>query len=84
MTDHIADAGKMVPAPRWRPIAEAPRDGTRILVWRPRVNGPCVAVWDGEPPCDDMVTCPESGKSWFAEWWMPLDALPAPPGGADG
>jgi len=63
----------------WRPIETAPRDGTRILVWRPRVGGPCVAVWNGEWPTPHMVTCPESGKCWIGEWWMPLDAIPAPP-----
>jgi hypothetical protein len=69
-------------APGWRPIETAPRDGTPILVWRPRVQGPCVAIWNGEPPIENMVTCPESGKCWVAEWWMPLDALPSPERGA--
>ncbi len=69
----------MTDAPRWRPIAEAPRQ-TEVLVCRAGMRG----LW--------AVACRSAlGEWWDASGmicapfepthWMPL---PAPPGGDDG
>jgi hypothetical protein len=63
----------MTDAPRWRPIAEAPRDGTRVLVWA--------------APYDDLegfhtIAAYHADAGWcvcelrYVTHWMPL---PAPP-----
>jgi hypothetical protein len=68
-----ADAG-----PGWRSMDDAPRDGTRVLLFSPTkaFPGAVIVGWYGA-----------SGKAWFSEpgmWqrapvaWMPLPAAPAP------
>jgi hypothetical protein len=67
----------------WRPIETAPKDGTRILVWRE-------AVVPGAPYCD-VTAWP---KNWTGLWptaymhyadghepthWQPLPPLPPQP-----
>ena len=68
----------------WLPISEAPKDGTRVLLFSPDAI-PELAVWVGEWICDEDQ--PDGGA-----WWQdvddpfPVDAdpthwmhLPAPP-----
>jgi hypothetical protein len=72
-----------LPAPQWRPISEAPKDGTNIL----GSSGgkiPFVMAWDdGEEiwvtfNCHYEYTVAKyGGKPWTPTHWMPL---PAPPG----
>lgn len=33
-------------ATRWRPIEEAPKDGTEVLVYDRNYGGPCLATWE--------------------------------------
>lgn len=59
----------------WRPISEAPKKG-RVMAWRPSYAVACeVYVDDFEP---GRVVDPITGKTWIAEWCMPL--VPPPPG----
>ena len=64
----------------WRPIESAPRDDTRILVWRPRASEFCPNVgvdrWR-------MINCKKPYEGWAMSstvsqptHWMPL---PPPP-----
>jgi Lar family restriction alleviation protein len=64
--------------PGWRPISEAPRDGTRVMVFDPTLNGGFVCTarfWEGHwwghsIGLDEM----------FPTKWQPL---PPPPGEAE-
>lgn len=64
----------MTDAPRWRPIAEAPRDGTDVLIYDPTdPKSPFAVDWfshDADTP------------GWLGNptHWMPL---PAPPEASD-
>lgn len=38
------------PAVRWRPIAEAPQDGTRLMLWDSVSKRPVFGSWRGDNP----------------------------------
>lgn len=59
----------------WQPIATAPPK-SRVLAWRPAYKCACEVWVDDFSP--GYVVEPITGKSWTAEWWMPVP--PAPPG----
>jgi hypothetical protein len=42
---------------RWRPIAEAPKDGSRVLCWAPGWE-PCFLIWKLNPRITDMRSLP--------------------------
>ena len=59
----------------WQPIKSAPRDGTRIIVYRPgKHNYPKVAVDFCHAPINCWWHSPSDGQPTH---WMPL---PEPPG----
>lgn len=76
----LAAAPELVigPGAEWRPIASAPRDGTRILVWMPWPDTPSEIVvwWSGQ--CWNML-----GRSFARHFigthWQPLPPPPAAP-----
>lgn len=61
---------------KWRPIATAPKDGTRIFVWEPaRSWGPLVQVmwhegWEEWRISNEEIVCTPTH-------WMPLFAPPS-------
>jgi len=58
----------------WQDISTAPRDGTRIVVYREGyAESMCIALWARD--WDDWLTVP-GGWQWRPEWWQPL---PPPP-----
>lgn len=59
----------------WRPINEAPPKA-RVMAWRPSYAVACEVYVDDFDP--GRVVEPITGKTWIAEWWMPL--VPPPPG----
>lgn len=61
--------------PRWRPIAEAPRDGSMVLIYDPTDTKHPIAV-------DWFSACADT-PGWLGTptHWMPL---PPPPGATDG
>jgi hypothetical protein len=66
------------PADGWRTIESAPKDGTRVLVYRPRV------VYDGITWMPEIDKDRWSGSSWWESrriqqptHWMPLPSPPA-------
>lgn len=64
------------PASAWRPIAEAPRDGTRVLLHVEGVDRPVLGQWDGS----EWVTLDAndwSGRNLLS--WSALPPLPTPP-----
>ena len=79
----------MTPADAWLPIESAPRDGTRVLVYRPGYDV-AVVRWDSDRYAkrprplweDDRAYL---GRTWCRETppthWQPL---PAPPRDGDG
>lgn len=91
MADESADRyGAGVDAAGWRPIETAPRDGTRVLVWRPRESDDHVAHAGVDHWRDDNAG--GGSGSWYRSrryqqptHWMPLPAPPSlpTPGGSD-
>jgi hypothetical protein len=80
-TQGPTDAGltARVLSSEWQPIETAPLN-ERVIVWRQRIQGPCVAfVQAGISASGFDAIEPESGKLFRAEWWMPLDTFPTPP-----
>lgn len=71
--------GDATTAGGWRDMADAPRDGTFVLVWSP--------IPDGDPEdCIHIAYCDGNGKSWDDpdRGWVKPDPthwqpLPAPP-----
>lgn len=73
-------------ASSWRPIEEAPRDGTEILGirwnphfgarWEPGVISWYENTWKVNPTKDGRL-------SHLAEYWKPIDSLPPPPVGKE-
>lgn len=64
------------PASAWRPIAEAPWDGTRVLLHVEGVDRPVLGQWDGS----EWVTLDAndwSGRNLLS--WSALPPLPTPP-----
>lgn len=65
-------------ASQWRPISEAPKDGTRILIdgetWA-REDSPEIAFWDGEHWNAADISYDHDQPTH----WMPLPSLPQPP-----
>ena len=66
----------------WRPIATCPRDGTVILLYE---------MWPGDDHPDIWTDCWSQEFGWWdcapdsdPQYWLPLDALPPPPGEGDG
>ena len=63
--------------PEWRPITEAPRDGTKFLILRPSTGAITevqhYGVFDDTP---GFVLDPFTGKLWGAEWWLPRPSNP--------
>jgi hypothetical protein len=57
-------------APTWQPIATAPRDGTRVLLYLPNhYPGACaIGVWNDE--------WTDKNRAWIPTRWMPLPAAP--------
>ena len=64
----------MTPADAWQPIASAPRDGTRVLLWD-RVVGVLHAWWDGREWVHSWDSEPIPGQDALTHW----QPLPAPP-----
>ncbi len=69
----------------WRPIETAPKDGTRVLVWRPRESGDHIAHAGVDHWRDDNAG--GGSGSWYRSrryqqptHWMPL---PTPPQGGE-
>ncbi len=60
----------------WRPISEAP-NRARVMAWRPSYKVAC-EVYVDEDEFGRRVVEPITGRTWVAEWWMPL--VPPPPG----
>jgi hypothetical protein len=72
LADLRAALSKPPPSP-WRPIAEAPRDGTRVLVWLPSWDEIIQTSWrDHGDDYQDVGW----GTAEQPAHWMPL---PAPP-----
>lgn len=80
------------PAPSWRPIESAPRDGTPILAWAPMATEPAIARWFKWDAGDEgWLTELVDGGPWkddqhFAEYWAETSyepthwmPLPSPP-----
>lgn len=68
----------------WRPIETAPRNGTRVLVWRPRESDDHVAHAGVDHWRDDNAG--GGSGSWYRSrryqqptHWMPLPAPPTLP-----
>jgi len=66
-----ARAAEMERAQQWRPIAEAPRDGTSVLLgWSGHDDWTCTAYWNGDAWSADN----------FLEWMtQPTHFRPLPP-----
>lgn len=63
----------------WRPIEEAPKDGTEILVYTTDQSAWYVVFWDDEPGCPSHPWQTPDGISYHRDvptHWLPL---PAPP-----
>jgi hypothetical protein len=71
------------PSPGWRPIESAPKDGTRILAWRPELGEPYIVRWAVDEPFGDVETwtTDSEGPGYSSELadvthWMPLPPSP--------
>ena len=42
--------GRATRAPQWQPIAEAPQDGTRLMLWDSVSKRPVFGSWRGDNP----------------------------------
>lgn len=64
----------------WRPIATAPRDGTRIIYWSKGYQMPVIAFYrDGHIWSGSLVWSPSAiPREWedIATHWMPLPSAP--------
>ena len=85
MPDKVLDftSGNFIPDRRWRPISEAPRDGTHILAWNGNRTGhhfdshpPTVVHWfeDGFYPSVSEIG---NQPAYQATVWTTLDERPA-------
>lgn len=75
----------------WRPISEAPKDGTEIWAWLYDSGVRKLRWWSAEEICEEEGrNTPEAYQAGFYEvadrtewwnpaWWLPADRLPAPP-----
>lgn len=76
----------------WQPIETAPKDGTRIWVWL-YYSGIRQVYWEtagqyaeriGDPHPDKFTDCwteiMDDEETWCPLYWLPLEAIPAPPG----
>ena len=77
------------PAGEWRPIESAPKDGTRVLLWRV-FDGTAIGRWGNLVPDDPQEWFddgwidngqPICGEDDPATHWMPLPAPPSPDSG---
>ena len=71
--------------PAWRPISEAPRDGTHILLWQGGCDPACVVgYWDEDdelPSWRDYQHCILDFMDEPITHWLPI---PQAPEGGDG
>jgi len=88
--NHIqVTAATAQPAPVWLPIATAPRDGTRVLIYTPKASRQTVqeaywaTPWEAAPDDQCWWSTPHgpAGRGYTilqaaVTYWMPL---PAPP-----
>lgn len=72
----------------WRPISEAPKDGTRIIAWWKQARHPVIVWWNNGGYASfttgkhDRFGIPDQyAPDWF-EAWMPLPEPPPPPKGS--
>ena len=66
----------------WRPISEAPRDGTEVLLLDERTNIQIVAGWEGSREPDDAPTFgwkTLDGMSYMTQTFTRFRPLPSPP-----
>lgn len=83
--------GEAVRAGAWRPIADAPCDGTpiwaflnysgvRLVRW---MNPAECATYEGAPDPSEYDGCwvelTDKDEEWRPKWWAPLDAIGVPP-----
>lgn len=79
----------------WRPIATGPKDGTRVFLLsrgdaEPVIGSWCVAAapykFEGWSTGWETVGGYDAGYAYIGtpDYWLPLDALPPPPGEGDG
>jgi hypothetical protein len=61
----------------WRPISEAPRDGTRVLGWEDGEHR--ITRWNGVTQFGGWLAVPGQWNIWHPTHWMPLP----PPGDTD-
>ncbi len=62
----------------WQPIETAPRDGTRIIVYRPHNNEYCPKIGtDRWKEIDGRMTWAHSNEATQPTQWMPLPDAPA-------
>lgn len=47
---HPEDLATLAPRSEWRPIAEAPQDGTRLMLWDSVSKRPVFGSWRGDNP----------------------------------
>lgn len=75
----------------WKPIAEAPKDGTEIWAWLSGSGVRKVRWWSAEELCEEegrytpdfyqagFYEVADKTEWWNPAWWAPADRLPAPP-----
>jgi hypothetical protein len=78
----------------WRPIAEAPTDGTPVWAWlnetgillmRWATPEECARAEGGRPDEYDgcWVEVADFDNDWSPSHWAPLEAIPLPPGASE-
>lgn len=79
--DYVFDARH---APQWRPISEAPRDGTPILVFGQPEKHPHLNSWFERPVCIAAYWCAIDdafcimGGDWLGPFVNPTHFMPLP------
>lgn len=75
----IAEVGRLRSAREWRPIGEAPKDGTWIMVFTLGCLRPAIVQWNnGRWEDDDMQQNPEQLAMYTPTHFMLLPTPPTP------